>query len=387
MKKVLIYFPEAKLAPKGGPAGYLYNLQNGLSAAEHDGLEISFYNNGSKSIEDNSGLRSRIPKRIKDIRRLYKFKKYLKKKLPPDNSLLEYNAIHFHRVEDLYFNRELLENYKGKVILTSHTPCAPYQELIGRLNPSDYRRHKKSIDKLVGMEEYAFQRADYIIFPCEQAEEPYYNTWKSYPAIRKKEKYRYLPTGIVGCKAKISREEYRQQHNIPQDAFVISYAGRHNEIKGYGDLKKIGEMVLKDKNVYFLIAGREGPLYRLEHDRWIEIGWTTDPHSLIAASDMFLLPNHETYFDLILLEVISLGVPVLMSYTGGNKYFEKFGSKALKFYKSMDEAVDRIKEFREMTEQERKTAGSSLKEIFNSHFTTDVFTRNYLDIIKNILEE
>ena len=387
MKKVLIYFPEEKLAPKGGPAGYLNNLKNGLSAVSHDGLEISFYNNSSKSIEDNSELRSKVPKRLKDIRRVYKFKRYLKKKLPPDNSLLTYDAIHFHRVEDLYFNRELLRDYKGKVILTSHTPCAPYQELIGRLNPSDYRRHKKSIDKLVGIEEYAFQRADYIIFPCEQAEEPYYNTWKSYPEIRQKEKYRYLPTGIVGCKAKVSREEYRQQHNIPRDAFVISYAGRHNEIKGYGDLKRIGETVLSDKNVYFLIAGREGPLYRLEHERWIEVGWTTDPHSLIAASDIFLLPNQETYFDLILLEVISLGVPVLMSYTGGNKYFEKFGSNALKFYKSIDEAVDRIKEFREMTEQQRKTAGNSLTEIFNSNFTTELFTKNYLDIIKNLLEE
>ena len=386
MKKVLIYFPEWKLLPKGGPAGYLYNLKNGLADVPNDDLEISFYHNGAKGIEDNSELRSRVPKRIKDIRRLYKFKKYLKRKLPADESLFEYDAIHFHKTEDLYFNRDFLEKYKGKVILTSHTPCAPYQELIGRLNPIDYKRHKKKIDNLVKIEEYAFQRADYIIFPCEQAEEPYYNTWESYPEIRKKEKYRYLPNGIVGCQAKISRNEYRKQHGIPEDAFVISYAGRHNEIKGYGDLKKIGETVLKDKNVYFLIAGREGPLYKLENDRWIEIGWTTDPHSLIASSDMFLLPNHETYFDLILLEVISLGIPVLMSYTGGNKYFEKFGSKALKFYKSIDEAVGKIEEFRAMSSVERKLSGESLIELFDSNFTTDIFTRNYIEILKEILE-
>ena len=30
MKKLLIYFPESKLAPKGGQAGYLYNLKKGF---------------------------------------------------------------------------------------------------------------------------------------------------------------------------------------------------------------------------------------------------------------------------------------------------------------------------------------------------------------------
>ena len=28
------------------------------------------------------------------------------------------------------------------------------------------------------MEKYAFKRANYIIFPCEDAEEPYYKKWK-----------------------------------------------------------------------------------------------------------------------------------------------------------------------------------------------------------------
>ena len=65
----------------------------------------------------------------------------------------------------------------------------------------------------------------------------------------------------------------------------------------------------------------------LKTDHWIEVGWTNDPHSLIAASDVFVLPNHETYFDLILLEVLSLGVPVVMSRTGGNKFFEQFNNR------------------------------------------------------------
>ena len=36
MKKLLIYFPEEKLFPKGGQAGYLFNLKKGFKTPEYD---------------------------------------------------------------------------------------------------------------------------------------------------------------------------------------------------------------------------------------------------------------------------------------------------------------------------------------------------------------
>jgi glycosyltransferase involved in cell wall biosynthesis len=301
-------------------------------------------------------------------------------------SLFSFDAIHFHKTEDMFLNRELLKEYKGKVILTSHTPCAPYKEIIGRLNPKDYRFYKKKIDALVEMDRYAFERADYIIFPCEEAEEPYFHTWNSYSLIRKPDKYHYMPTGIVGCKATVNREEYRRKLGIPNDAFVVSYAGRHNEIKGYGELKKIGEKLLLNDNVWFLIAGREGPLYKLNNSKWIEIGWTTDPHSMIAASDIFVLPNKETYFDLILLEVLSLGVPVTISATGGNKYFNKFGVPGIKMYHTIDEACEIITKFKDQNYDARIAIGNSNLELFRSEFTVDKFAENYVHILNDILK-
>ena len=97
---------------------------------------------------------------------------------------------------------------------------------------------------------------------------------------------------IQNISVKVNREDFRKKYGIPDNAFVISYAGRHNEIKGYADLKRLGEKLLADKNVYFLIAGKEEPMTGLKNDHWIEVGWTNDPHSLIAASDVFVLPNH-----------------------------------------------------------------------------------------------
>ena len=384
MKRVLIYFPERQLAPKGGPAGYLNNLKNGLNIISHEGVEISFYSNAPVEFEENQTLRSHVPKRLKEIRRAYKFANYLKRSLPIDKSLFSYDAIHFHKTEDMYLNRNMLKQYSGKVILTSHTPCVPYLEIISRLNPKDYRLSKNKVDRLVEMDRYAFKRADYIFFPCEEAEEPYYNTWKEYASIRKASKYRYVPTGIVECSSKISRKDYRKKYNIPDNAFVISYAGRHNEIKGYADLKRIGEKLLEDRSIYFLIAGKEGPIYGFEDGHWIEVGWTSDPHSLIAASDVFILPNHETYFDLILLEVLSLGIPIVMSETGGNKYFKRFADKGLSFYTNLSEAKNKILELKAEDAVARKKKGNMLKTLFEENFTVEKFAQNYIEQLKTI---
>lgn len=387
MKKLLIYYPEKQLQPKGGPAGYLYNLKNGLDEWKEKGqldIDISFYNNMPSSIEDNVGLRNRIPKRILEFRRALNDARFLQKRFPVDESMFEYDMIHFHSAEKMYLCRDFLDQYKGIVILTSHCPCGIYKERIDKLNPADYKLMKKQIDKLEELDRYAFERADYIIFPCEDAEEPYFNTWPRYASIRKGEKYRYMPTGIVGCHAKVSREEYRKNYNIPNDAFVVAYVGRHNEIKGYADLKKIGEEVLADPNTYFLIGGREEPIKGIDHDRWIEVGWTTDPYSLIAAADIFVLPNRETYFDLVLLEVLSLGIPVALTNTGGNLYFKKYDKAGLKYFSTIDEGISVINEFKAMSAQDREQAGKELSDLCASEFSVQEFARRYIQIITEI---
>ena len=387
MKKLLIYYPEKKLKPKGGPAGYLYNLKNGLEEWGKLGqvdIDISFYNKMPSGIEDKTELKKWIPKRVLEFRRALNDARFLKKRFPVDKDMFNYDIIHFHSAEKMYLCRDFLNQYRGKVILTSHCPCGIYKERIDKLNPIDYKLMKKQIDKLEELDRYAFQRADYIIFPCKDAEEPYFNTWPQYASIRKPEKYRYMPTGIVSCHAKESREKYRRKYGIPNDAFVVSYVGRHNEIKGYLDLKQIGAEVLKDTNTYFLIGGKEEPIKGLDNKRWIEVGWTTDPYSLVAASDVFVLPNKETYFDLVLLEVLSLGVPVVLSETGGNKFFKQYNLSGLKFYSTVDQAVSALTYFKLMPRQDREKVGKELEYLCESEFSVKKFANRYLQIIFEI---
>ena len=145
-QKLLIYYAESMLKPVGGPSGYLYNLKQGLDTLEKSEelpVDISFYEAAPKSLRDTVKNKDKIPKRLREFRRVIDDIFYERKAYPLDESLYQYDMIHFHSIDAMYLCRKTLENYKGKVILTSHSPCAKYKEKLAWLNPTDYKIFKK----------------------------------------------------------------------------------------------------------------------------------------------------------------------------------------------------------------------------------------------------
>lgn len=398
MKKLLVYMHEGDLAPTGGPRGYNYNLLQGFKELgileKPEDIEISYLPGKSSSLIANN----RVNKiKNKYVRNFVKASKSILKKgimmYGPRHStaidLNRYDAIHFHTTIDMYQIKDSLKNYEGKVFLTSHTPTRPSAEIYDMLTDFEKKYMRQFYKKLSRIEEYDFDHADYIVFPCREAEEPYYHEWDGYEEIhaRNEKKYLYITTGTEEKKVTIDRDAVREKYGIPENAFVISYVGRHNEIKGYDTLKTIAKRVLeKDDDIYFLIAGQEGPLYHLESDRWIEVGWTKNPGEVIKAADAFILPNKETYFDLVLLEVMSIGQVVLATNTGGNKYFKKFENIGIIFYESVENAVENIENMKGMTSEELENIRQRNKKIYEDNFTNKIFAKNYLQMIRENLK-
>ncbi len=391
MKNILVYLEDGVLAPKGGPVGYNYHLKKQLEKMGVQNIHYIHSNGGtSQAAKDivSKIKNSKIQYVAKIVKSVLKKSTYLygfRHKSIVD--LTPYDIVHFHLPMDMYMARDSLKNYKGKVVLTSHTPTVSSKEIYDLLTLWEKKYMNWFYKKLIEIDRYAFSRADYIIFPCPDAEEPYYNNWSEYASIKeqKKESYRYLLTGTEKRFAKRTRAEVCKEYGIPEDAFILCYAGRHNEIKGYDSLKEIGaEVLAKYPNACFLIAGKEFPLEGLDDERWIEVGWTTDPHSLIAASDAFILPNKETYFDLIMLEVLSLGKIVVASSTGGNKYFEKIGAAGVMTYKSKNEALSLIDKLHDMPLEEKYNLEKNNLKLFEECFCLDVFGKNYVELINSL---
>ena len=156
-KKLLIYYPESMLKPVGGPAGYLFNLRQGLDTLNKEELpiDVSFYEAVPKSLRDTVKNKDKIPKRLREFRRAVDDIFYEKKAYPLDEKLHQYDMIHFHSIDAMYLCRKTLENYKGTVILTSHSPCAKFKEKLAWLNPFDYKMLKKWVDRIEEMDAYS----------------------------------------------------------------------------------------------------------------------------------------------------------------------------------------------------------------------------------------
>lgn len=393
LQKVLIYYKESQLKPIGGPAGYLFCLSRGLECVATEDFEFHFLGGGETCERMKESLKKTSNPILQLMRKAYQQLKHIKKNLSARSleqdisGYLSFDIIHFHRTTDLYQCRRQLEDYRGLVVLSSHSPQPLSSEMIEGSSAWEMRLFGRRYGALEEIDRYAFERADYLFFPVETADEPYVNAWPVYSEIkeRKFNKYRYVPTGTVDVEARLDRQCVRRNLGIPESAFVICYVGRHNRVKGYDRLVSICEKTLEEyPDAYVVVAGAEGPLKAPSCDRWLELGWQDDPHSLIAASDVFVLPNRETYFDLILLECLSLGTPVVASNTGGNKYFQQYSHLGLQLFDMEIECRSEIDRLRSANYKDIAVARQRNRELYQQNFSIEQFAYNYIEALKTI---
>ncbi len=387
MIKVLEYIPKNRIAPIGGQSGYLYNLFQGSKGIDIENVEVEMLP------EVQNKKEKKCPIVIKNFLKVFYNWVQIKKIYNGTNIELSYlnrfDIIHFHSTVDFYKCKKLLENYRGKTILTSHSPKPMHKEMyedrystierivLGKAKEKHYRKFDR----------YAFDNADFIFFPCEYAEEPYYNNWDEYKEIkiRNQKKYKYMLSGVVEKKPAVSAKQLKKKLGI-ENKFILSYVGRHVGAKGYDLLKKYMNKILNNKNIVLVACGKEEPMKGLKNKNWIEIGWTKDADSYINMSDIFVLPNRETYFDLVLLEVMSIGKIVIASRTGGNKYFEKYDS-GIFLYETEDEFIELVTKIKKMNEEERKIYGEKNRQIYREFYNEQEFYLRYISNIKQIYKE
>ncbi|OWV14380.1 glycosyltransferase family 4 protein [Fibrobacter sp. UWB5] len=353
--KVLIWTKNIPLINKGGPNGYCYNIKSYLD--EHPCDEIDFYP-GSKccdSVEVSAQTDNSQNKSLK--RKIYNFIKknnflfflltiyalFFKKNhlSDEDKSLLQkYDFVHVHGSYEILSSFLNYKSTKTKVILTTHTPEPLIDEEIERFGMDFLFKIMPCIRNFFLRREIkAYERADLVMFPVAEAREPYANRSFYHKRIFDliEEKTFYVPTAINHLNEEVRNINLLDKFSIPEKSLKICYIGRHNEIKGYDQLKKIAcRTWTKLPNAFFIVGGKEYPLKGLQDSRWIELGWIKTSE-LLKEIDVFILPNRETYFDIILLEVLRQGVPVVISKTGGNKWFEKKNVAGIHCYDYSDE--------------------------------------------------
>lgn len=400
MKKVLIWDISFKLANEGGPAGYLYNIHEYLK--EHPNPQITFlsdlYNKEEGKEIVHSESRNTLKRWIRNnsftlrlldlLNLLWRSYKTNQVSLPPKLELNNYDYIHFHKTNLVTCNENLLKGFCGKIILTTHCPCLMTDEILAS-KPKWYRLFRPW---LVYQELNAMKKADYLMFPCKGAREPYEKEHRVKRYFQGNEqKIFYVTTALLDIPIEESKIQHLTELGIPEDSFVISYFGRHNYIKGYDILKEVGKELLdKNPNLYFLCAGR-GDIKPLNHPRWIELGFISNTHELLYQTDLYILPNRETYFDMVALEVLRSGTFLLLSSTGGNNYFKQIGDNkaAIEFFDVKDSValINKVKNIIKLKMESPSVFREKLcrnRTLWGKTFTMNVYVTNYLNSVNNL---
>ena len=388
--KGLIFYNGQLLERSGGPSTYLYNLRIGFHMLGYH--DISFFT------QDNlNAVEKNVQRIFRDA--LLKLGIFFPESISTMYTNLrtrhkytlirryngEFDFVHFHKTADFIQSKEVSARIK---ILTTHSPVPPHLEI------EDYIANKYGNIRLAKffreaerkIDEEAFIGADVLMFPSMESLEGYFETWPEFQNIIKNKKILFVPSGSLPLKAKEKPNLVRKRYNIPDSAFVVSYVGRHHPIKGYDILQEAAKYLWnRGIGIYFLIAGNQWPMKGLSDERWIEVGWTEDPGSYINSSDIFVLPNRITHFDLVLMEVLSLGKPIIASNAGGNKFVAKQSEGVILFqsgdYISLAEKILEAYESRIHLEE----LGDKNLQLYLSFYTPDKFALRYIQSLKELL--
>lgn len=401
----------------GGPSGYLYNIHEYLKdnpCKSIDFLSDITIHKSSQPTVDNSTdnqpqnttnpqsrkriwhsllklldsfpkLKGILTKYIDYTYRLYRIQ-WCKPDLSTD--LNNYDFIHFHFLIHIKQFRNTYPDYRGKTIVTSHTPSPWTDEIIQADHSLRFLR-----PIMIRQECKLYNCADYLMFPCKQAKEPYEHTRRIKTALDKLEQRTfYVPTSIISYNTNNDKVLSRQNYNIPNNAFVIAFFGRHNLVKGYDILKKIAIVAMEQMQDVFFVCAGTGDIPPIEHPRWKELGFISNVKDLMQICDLYVLPNRETYFDLIVIECLRAGLHLAVSNTGGNKYFKTLPENeitGISFFdiENHDDAIKLIEQLHKLKKENEALFNQQKqcnKNLFENYFTTERFIKEYMYRIEQL---
>ena len=392
--KILIWDKDIPLTNTGGPSGYLWNIHEFLREEPEE--QIVFYSDIINKESRSSNIVFRfflwVLYRLRlncifDIVFNYASKGALSE--TEIDVIKTFDYVHFHSISSAIGYNSLIKKCGPKTILTTHTPEPLINELCGGKSVfRDFILSTGSIrNYFIRKEVKALDSVNYLMYPVRHAIECYTNTSCIYRDFFDKmdvqRKTFYVPTCIPD--KSIDRNiSILASLNIPEGAKKICYVGRHTDVKGYPYLKEIASKLFDQNNdIYFVLGGAFNESEIVRHKNWIELGWV-NTDQLLNEIDVFVLPNKQTYFDLIALEILRSGTPLITTLTGGNKDLHDVNKGGIVFIPEND-ADSAAKILKDIFSKDINELGKKNRELFLETFIISHYVHNYIDAIKKLI--
>jgi len=422
-KIISIFLPDVLRKRGGGPSTYLYNLKLGLenigkkiseNKIKYNDLEINFVTAGTKENinEVSPDIKDSL---VSKNQKLYRFIK----KIFENNSLLYFLwSIYFRLKKILAQNKELLNNSdiiwfhdpisifyilpklnkKPKVILTFQSP----DDLIEELKNVSKTQFKNSLitkiifplfpfNKFKKIADSGIEKANFYIYPCKEALEVHIKTNTLIDKIFKTspEKFLYCLTGVPPLNITIDSNSLRKKLGFYESDFLVLFVGRHNEYKGFDLLYEAVKELSKDiKNIYLISAGKGWMAEEYKKDKnnefWRYLGFIENVGDFINMCNIHCIPNRESFFDIGLIESLSIGKPIITTYTGGHRWFHNQSKGILLVKPDKEEIKKAILEIKNKTKDELNQMIYENKKLYEDYFSLKKFALEVINVLQKI---
>jgi glycosyltransferase involved in cell wall biosynthesis len=320
-KKVRVLVVCNEIAPGGGPAGYTYNLREGLRELQLLGdvkHTWSFFGNSLPARNRAVGVTSKnrslstillgfsdwLPTPVRRLASWY----LTARNRALRQSIQQSTVVVFQGYQTA--GRLRYAQKSGKhVVYMPHSPSiqADEEDMMSRHSGRKMAPSKFAFIK--DAERRSIRYSNCVVFPSRNAGESYFEAFG--PELQST-RVAFIGSGIVAPTAACDFGP-REKAGSPTVLFV----GRYVEHKGY-DLYTDAAYLLTRAGIdaNFLSMGA-GPM-KCDTTAVTDLGWSDAPHDVVKSASLVVIPNRLAYFDLLPLEVAALGRALIMTKVGGN---------------------------------------------------------------------
>lgn len=356
-KQILHVFPG--IWPGGGPAGYAYHLRGALDLE----VDLSFIQmlfpisplyKPPTDKQRQFSLYARFKQKSRELfPRVYgvivvgigytQFKHILS--WFSHSHLLEMKTsqvlvFHEWRLAYAYLNK--IGRKKGQqIFLMPHSPVEWAREYADslRYHYGDSLLWKYVYHFYLQKEKEVWLALDGFILPSRYSLEGYlngclYNLIGSIPIIE-------IPTGIRESTVSRSSQDTQKVWGVSPNVKICGFFGRRHPHKGYDIFCQLARRALEKQMGLTFVSAGNGPLPWPNLPNYIHLGYVDGGEiaDTIAACDIVIVPNRVNYFDLVILEAMCLGKPVITTHVGGAK---SIVSPGVLFVELSESIVDNI---------------------------------------------
>ncbi len=208
----------------------------------------------------------------------------------------------------------------------------------------------------------------------------------------------YLGVERVDKQGEMLVRQVREQYNTGGNSFLIALVGRIDYDKGH-EFLLAALKIAKDKGLPFkaLIVGhpmQESYLNSLKQkvaeagleQHMIFTGFVDNPSALMQACDVLILPTIEETFGLVLIEAMSVGVPVIGSNRGGVPEIISHQETGLLFESTNAHSLFNALNTLYQSPETAKTYANKALEVVQDKFNADKHVQRLVQTLKEVAD-